>query len=91
MGELTLTGLDEALLEQLSRRAAEHGRSVAEEAAAILTAEVTGPADHPQIDREEWSRRAAELRRSTGRLAVSTLDLLHEGRDDRMAGLCRSS
>ena len=83
VGELTLTGLDESVLAQLSREAAAHGTSVGEAAAAILRREIARNSKVPQMSEEDWLARAAEARRQTGRLTIQMVDLIREGRDER--------
>ena len=83
MGELTLTGLDEVVLQRLSQLAAEHGRSVADEAAAILKLELARQGQVPRMTKEKWLDLAAETRRQTDRLDISMVDLIREGRDER--------
>ena len=83
MGELTVTGLDEAVLPQLSRLAEAHGRSLDQEASSILAAEIARNSKMPQMSEEEWLAKAAETRRKTGRLSVQSIDFLHESRDER--------
>ena len=85
MGELTMTGLDEAVLAKLSTRAAAHGRSAEEEVAAIVKDAISAGS---QMSREEWLALAARTRRASGRLIMQTIDLIHDGREVRMASLC---
>ena len=54
MGELTVTGLDEAVLARLGSQAVTHGRSVDEEAAAILAAEVAAASVIKPSNTDEW-------------------------------------
>ncbi len=81
MGELRLTGLDEQVLATLSRRAAVHGRTVEAEASAILEQETTKPLQ------TVWDK-MRESAHQTGRLTVSTIDLIREDRDARSADPC---
>ena len=85
MGELTMMGLDDAVLAKLSTRAAAHGRSAEEEVASIFKDAISAGS---QMSREEWLALAAKTRRASGRLTVQTIDLIHEGREVRMASLC---
>ncbi len=81
MGELTVSGLDEAVLLRLSRLAAEHGRTIEAEAAAILDLATK------RLRKDVWAD-LAESRRQTGRLGVMTVDLLREDRETRGSAAC---
>ena len=88
MGELTLTGLDEDMLARLSDWAAAHGRSTEEEAGAILGAAIRQlGGDGRDVTKDELLALSAESRRQSGRLSVRSIDLLHDGRDERLANL----
>ena len=77
MGNLTLTGLDEATLRRLRRRAEERGQTMEAEAAEFLAA---------QLEAEElldWPLLLAEVRRQTeGTIKTKTIELIRESRSD---------
>ena len=83
VGELTLKELDDEVLAGLSTRAATHGRSVNDEAAAILRAEIDRLNTVPSISEEKWLVMAEAARRQWKPLGVSMVDLIREGRDER--------
>ena len=77
MGDVTLRDLDEAILSALQRRAANHGRSLAEELSAIIR-EVVSP------DLKAEALAAADAIR--GRAPIQTTDstdLVRQARDNR--------
>ncbi len=77
MGNLTVTGLDETVLAKLSRRAAEHGRTLEAEAAEILSEGVD--AEQPR----DWQHMLETVRQQTaGTISTKTIDILYEGKDD---------
>jgi plasmid stability protein len=78
MGDLTLTGLDEAVLEQLSQLATRHGRSAEGDAKQLLTSTVLpGQKPSPTL------AMLAEARRQAAACVKSdTLGLIREGRDE---------
>ncbi len=86
MGDLTLTGLDEAILGRLSKQANDHGRSIEAEAADILSHHL-GQQPAMAATVSIWEK-LAETRRQTGPLPVNTVDLLREDRDAREADEC---
>jgi plasmid stability protein len=77
MAELILTDLHQAVLHQLEERAARHGRTLEEEAKAILADALQGkgPAAWAQAD-AIYHRLAA-----SGRSFSDSADLLREDRD----------
>ncbi len=81
MGELTIQ-LDEAVLAELSRLAAAHGRLAEEEVASVVTA-LFGAGRPVSSEKAVWLAESARLRAETGRLGVSMTDLIREGRDER--------
>ena len=77
MGELTLRGLDEAVIAGLSQRAAEHGRTVEAEATEILLSSL-----QPALP--GWREALKEARRQTeGTMTSRTIDILYQGKDDQ--------
>ncbi len=87
MGDLTLTGLDEAMLTRLNQRAAEHGQSIQAEVIQILEQQVGLASRSAHTGSTIWEK-MAESRRQTGRLNVRTIDLLREDRHARDADEC---
>lgn len=83
MASLHVRNLDDELVTRLKERAARYGRSAEAEHREILKAAlVWDPA--PQIDVEDWKRRAAEFRESLkGRYHTPSEILLRESRDER--------
>jgi plasmid stability protein len=83
MASLHVRNVDEKLVERLKERAASHGRSAEAEHREILKAAlVWDPV--PQVDVEDWKRRAAEFRESLkGRYHTPSEVLLRESRDER--------
>ena len=73
MGELTVRGLDEAVLARLSRRAEAHGRTAEEDVAEIVRLELQRT-PVSTMSKESWFERAAELSRETAPLAISLQD-----------------
>lgn len=84
MSKLVLDNLDQSMLDELQRRAAEHGWSVKEEARYIL-ASVTGlpPADENRRERmREFRKRAEAFRQQFGsRVTSDIVALIREDRD----------
>ncbi len=77
MGDLTVTGLDEAVLRRLSQRAAEHGQSVEAEVKQVLTSSVLAGQEPATL------AMLADARQQTAATVKSnTLDLIREGRDE---------
>ena len=76
MGNLMLTGLDETVLAKLSRRAAEHGRTLEAEVTEILCESVD--AEHPRDLRDMLET----MRQQTaGTIKSKTIDILYEGKN----------
>lgn len=81
MGEMVLSNLDESLQQKLRARAAEHGRSMPEEAVEILRQTLAVTERHSN---DEFIRLAAECRAMTaGRIHTPSEILVREGRDER--------
>ena len=79
MGEMDWSKLDESLQEKLRARAAEHGRSMPEEAVEILRQSLAASEKHTNT---EFMRRAAALRELTrGTVQTPSEVLLRESRD----------
>jgi plasmid stability protein len=75
MGQILIRNLDDAVLDALRRRAAEHGASLEEEARRAIAASVG-------LGREDALARLDEVRGRIGRLAgPSILDDLRHDRD----------
>lgn len=85
MGELTVRGLDEETLAALAARAAQHGRSVEEEAAALierrLAADILTPMGPNTPEIIEKLRMLGEETR--GMIKSSTAEILEDSRQDR--------
>lgn len=78
---LTVRGLDEDLVRQLHKRAAEHGRTAEAEHREILRQALISPT---QPSRADIAGRLAAFRKVTGsRTAGSAADLLAKARRDR--------
>ncbi|HEX3882935.1 MAG TPA: hypothetical protein VHW66_09775 [Stellaceae bacterium] len=77
MAQLLVRGLSEEIVENLKRRAAEHGRSAEAEHRSILE-------DTLSSKRSGFWERAAKLREETrGRITVDSTDLIRQDRDER--------
>jgi plasmid stability protein len=86
MATLTVRNLDEDLVRRLRIRAAEHGRSAEAEHREILRQSLRG--DEEWAERQRVAERLAEFRRRTsGRGSASAVNLLNEGRAERMKTL----
>lgn len=86
MRTLTVTGLDDEVVERLQRRASEHGRSPEAEHRAILRAALIGNPE--QAGRAQAADRLAAFRdRTGGRGAPSATELLRESRQMRLNAL----
>ncbi|MEO4000771.1 hypothetical protein [Mesorhizobium sp. CAU 1732] len=83
MASLHVRNVDDEIVRRLKERAARNGRSAEAEHREILTkALVWDPA--PQVDVEDWKRRAAEFRDSLkDRYHTPSEILLRESRDER--------
>jgi plasmid stability protein len=77
MAELVLPDVDDIVLARLRERAARHGRTPAQEAAAILAEAVRGPAPDAWALVDEIYQRLA----ASGRTFRDSADLLREDRD----------
>lgn len=77
MAELTLTGLDNAVLHHLQERAAQHGRTPAEEAQTILAEALRDEGRCPWAPVDAIYQRLA----ASGRAFSDSADLLREDRD----------
>lgn len=83
MASLHVRNLDDDIVARLKERAAKNGRSAEAEHREILNAALKwDPA--PEIDVEDWKRRAQEFRESLkGRHHTPSEILLRESRDER--------
>ena len=78
MGEIRVTGLDDALLARLSQRAATHGLGAEEEVKRLVTSTYAAWQDPITVEM------LAEARRQTAASVRSkTLDLIYESHDER--------
>lgn len=75
MAQLVVPDLDPQFLERLKARAARHGRSVPEEARAILEAAVTLSMTEARTRAAYWQQRLA------GRAYSNSADLIREDRN----------
>lgn len=82
MGQLTVRKVDDEIIRRLKLRAAEHGRSAEAEHREILKQALMGE-QRPKMSREEWWRRADELRKQTGPLPDESWEIIREFRDKR--------
>jgi antitoxin FitA len=77
MAQLLVRGLSQEVVENLKRRAAEHGRSTEAEHRIILEMMFSNR-------RAEFWERAAKLREETrGRITVDSTELIRQARDER--------
>ena len=81
MAQEITVDLDDAVVERLKERAAAHARSLEDELRDVLT-RAAGPETPPaKLDREEFRRRAAEIRsRLKDRPQTDSVLLLREDR-----------
>lgn len=83
MASLHVRNVDDAIVARLKERAARHGRSAEAEHREILKAALRRN-PKPDVDLEDWKRRAAEFRESLkGRYHTPSEILLRESRDER--------
>jgi plasmid stability protein len=81
MGQLTVRKLDDEIIRRLKIRAAEHGRSAEAEHREILKQALSD--DRPRMSREEWFRRADELRKRMAPMPDESWNIIREFRDKR--------
>jgi antitoxin FitA len=79
MSELVLSDLDPRTFSLLSQWAANHGRTVEEEASVVLQRAAQ------QLSREAWeeAKRIRERLAASGRQFSDSAELIREGREDR--------
>lgn len=82
MGQLTIRKVDDEIIRRLKIRAAEHGRSAEAEHREILK-EALLREPGPRMGREEWFRRAKELRERLGPMPDDSADIIRKFRDER--------
>ncbi len=86
MPTLTVSELDDEVVERLQRRASRHGRSAEAEHREILRAALIGSAE--QVGRDQAADKLAAFRlRIAGRGAPSGAELLQESRAARLAAV----
>ncbi|HTQ13709.1 MAG TPA: hypothetical protein VMH86_07530 [Rhizomicrobium sp.] len=85
MSDLVVRNVPDAVVDELNRRAARHGRSSEAEHRAILEGALGAPARSLAQKQEFWNRidRLREDLRASGRTFTDSAILIREARDER--------